>query len=197
MLFYGISFSQNKQEKQLSAEHITSISINGNQIFNMSISTSNTDHILVLSTLDGEYQDQFQVVMTEENNTLNLSLEQRSFIEIPDDKRNAHKVIAATLHLKIPEQLNLNILSDIGSVDLDGVFKVLDVQLLRGQCSFRGKVKKATINTLDGDIKVVTKSATVEAKSNQGKVTLDTFSNLSSVWKLKSINGNITVVNLD
>lgn len=197
-LFYnGIGFSQNKLQKQLSAAHITTISINGNQIFNISISTSKTDDITVLSTLDGEYQHQFQVVVKEVNNTLNLSLEEVSLTAIQDDKRNAHKIIAATLHLKIPEKLIVHILSDIGSVQLDGVFNELHVQLLQGQCRIKGEVKKATINTLDGDIMAMTNNATVEAVSHHGSLTLDTFSESNSIWNLKSINGNITVVKLD
>jgi DUF4097 and DUF4098 domain-containing protein YvlB len=137
------------------------------------------------------------VVVKEVNNTLNLSLEQVSLAAIQDDKRNAHKIIAATLYLKIPEQLIVHLLSDIGSVQLDGVFNELHVQLLQGQCRVKGEVKKATINTLDGDIMAMTNNATVEAVSHHGSLTLDTFPESNSVWKLKSINGNITVVKLD
>ncbi|MFK7832892.1 MAG: hypothetical protein AB8B52_06430 [Winogradskyella sp.] len=188
---------QNKFQKQLSAQHIEFISINGNQIFNISVTTSKTDDISVTSTLDGEYQNDFQMVIKEDKSTLNLSLEQLSFEAIPDDKRNAHKVIAATLHLEIPEQLKLQILSDVGSVNLIGTFKSLFVELKQGQCKVKGDVKTATINTLDGDITIWTKSANVEASSNHGKVILDEFSMSNSTWNLTSINGNITVVKTD
>ncbi|WP_178990905.1 hypothetical protein [Winogradskyella schleiferi] len=47
---------------------------------------------------------------------------------------------------------------------------------------------------MDSDINIETKSATIEANSNHGKVTIDTFYNKNSIWKLTSINGNITVV---
>jgi hypothetical protein len=194
---YGYNFSQNKFQKQLSAKHIKTISINGNQIFSISISTSNTDTIVVTSILDGEYQNQFQVVIKEDELTLKLSLEYMSLEDIPDDKRNAHKVIAATLHLDIPEELKLNILSDIGSVDLQGVYREIYVQLLQGSFSIKGQAEKATINTIDGDIDVMTQSATVEATSNHGKISLDAFSSSNSLWILKSINGDISVAKLD
>ena len=48
-------------------------------------------------------------------------------------------------------------------------------------------------NTFDGDISVITKSATVNAQSNHGKVDLDKFYDLDAAWELKSINGDITV----
>ncbi|EPR69995.1 hypothetical protein ADIWIN_3858 [Winogradskyella psychrotolerans RS-3] len=189
--------AQNILEKTIQADGIESISINGNQIFSIFVSTSKTDKIKVTSTLDGEYQNEFQVVSSENNHTLILSLEHLSFLEIPDDKRNAHKVIAATLHMEIPEQLALHILSDIGSVDLKGAFKSLYIELLQGRCTIEGESTTATINTFDGDISVVTKNASVEANSNHGKITIDDFSNVISIWKLKSINGNITVVKPD
>jgi hypothetical protein len=188
-----IGFSQNKLQRKFYAQHIETVSIDGNQIFNISVSTTKTDTIVVKSILDGEYQNQYQVVIKEEGQTLKLNLGYMSFTEIPDDKRNAHKVIAATLHLEIPEQLTLNILSDVGSVALNGNFRSLFIELIQGQCRVTGKAKTATINTLDGDINVVTKSATVEASSNNGKVSLDAFSNSNTLWILKSINGDITV----
>lgn len=193
-VFYSvIGFSQNKFQKQLSAKHIESISINGNQIFSISVSTEKTDDITITSILDGEYQNDFQIVIKEKDNTLNLNLEHTSLSEIPDDKRNAHKVIAATLQLEIPENLSLTIFSDIGSVDLKGDFQSLFVELQQGHCKVEGEVKMATVNTFDGQINVLTKNANVKATSNHGKVKIDEFSYSNSTWKLKSINGNITV----
>lgn len=187
--------SQNIIEKTIQSDGIVSISINGNDIFKISISTSKTDKIKITSSLDGEYQNDFQIIVNEENSTLNLSLEHVSLEEIPDDKRNAHKVIAATLQIEIPESLNVNVLSDIGSVNLLGTFNVLNVELLRGQFNIKGKVKTATVNTLDGNIHVITNSATIEANSNHGEIDLDEFSNTISIWTLTSIHGNIRVIN--
>jgi DUF4097 and DUF4098 domain-containing protein YvlB len=115
------------------------------------------------------------------------------FSVIADDKRNAHKVIAATLSLEIPEKLSLQIASDIGSVDLCSNFDSLSIELLQGYCEVMGITYNATINTIDGDIKVVTQSARIDANSNNGNVILDEFSISSSLWKLRTINGDITV----
>lgn len=205
MLYSLIGISQNKLQQQIDAKHIESISINGNQIFSISIVTSNTNDIKVLSVLDGEYQNDFQLVIKEENKRLILGLEPMSLAEIPDDKRNAHKVIAATLRMEIPEHLALYILSDIGSVELKGNFKSVFIELEQGQCYVEGYVETARINTLEGDIGIKTKNARVVASSNHGKVIINkrlhprsnSVSTTSSQWELTSINGNITVVNRD
>jgi hypothetical protein len=50
-----IGFSQNKLQRKFYAQHIETVSIDGNQIFNISVSTTKTDTIVVKSILDGEY----------------------------------------------------------------------------------------------------------------------------------------------
>ncbi|WP_299120648.1 hypothetical protein [uncultured Winogradskyella sp.] len=191
----GILFSQaqNKLQKIVSADQIETISINGNQIFNISVSTVKTDEIKVTSILDGEYQNDFQILLKKNNNTIQLSLEHMSFTDIPDDKRNAHKVIAAMLYLEIPEKLSLHIISDIGFVNINGSFKSIVVELSQGECRVKGEAEIATINTLEGDIDIVTKNARIEANSNNGTVSIDKFTGSKSLWNLKTINGDITV----
>lgn len=187
--------AQNILSKQLNAGTIKEIVVNGNQIFNIRIETDKTDKIYITSKLDGEYQNHYQIKVLEDNNKLRLSLDLLPFNKIPDDKRNAHKVIAATLVIKVPEYITLNIFSDIGSVEASGNFNTLYVELLQGQCKVNGITKKAILNTIDGDIDVITKNAKVKASSNKGKVVVDKFTLEQAVWQLKSIHGNITVVN--
>ena len=189
--------AQNSLVKEITAKNIDTISIDANQIFNISVATSKTSNITIISTLDGEYQNEFQVVVSEKKRTLKLSLEPLPFHNIPDDKRNAHKVIAATLQLEIPEYYVLDLVSDIGSVDVYGQFKSLYIQLYQGQCYVEANVETATINTFDGDINVVTKRASVKAQSNHGEIALDEYSNTNAIWNLKSIKGNITVAKPD
>ncbi len=186
--------AQNVLEKTLKADGIETIVINGNQIFRIAVATEKTEVITMTSTLDGEYQNEFQITAEQNDKKLTLSLEHLSLNTIADDKRNAHKVIAATLYLLIPEQLNLSIKSDVGSVDLKGDFKVISVELLSGHFEIKGKAQTAMVHTIDGDITVETTNASVAANSNHGQVKLDEFEESNSLWKLKSINGNISVV---
>lgn len=189
--------AQNVIEKTIESKGIETILLNGNQIFEIAISTTTNDYITVTSTLDGEYQNQFQIIARQVDNQLELRLVQFEFTTIIDDKRNAHKVIAATLDIKIPNGLNIDILSDIGSVDLEGNFKSITIELLQGHCTVKGESKDTTINTIDGDINVVTKSAAINAKSNHGNVVLDNFPESNSIWQLRSINGDIAVAKQD
>jgi hypothetical protein len=189
-----IGQAQNILKKALNADAIKSILIDGNQIFSISVETSKIEDIVITSTLDGEYQNEFQIITKYDGSLLMLKLEHLAFSKIADDKRNAHKVIAATLHLEIPENLSLNITSDIGSVNAIGNFDMLSIELLQGYCKVKGSAKIVVINTIDGKIDVVTKYGKFIASSKNGKVTKDDFEPSELSWNLKSINGDITVV---
>lgn len=185
---------QNSRNTQINAHGLQNIVINGNQIFNITVRTSKVEYINITSVVDGEYQNFYQVVMEQNLETLSLRLERLPLTSIADNKRNAHKVVAADLNLEIPENLNLTITSDIGLVDVKGKLNLLYIELIQGNCKIYGTANNAKINTIDGDIFVVTKDAKVSATSNHGAVIIDEFIKSIFEWNLKSINGDITVV---
>ena len=193
--FGNFSFinAQNTIKKVIDANDITTVTVNGNQIFNILVTTTLTDKISVTSTLDGEYQNNYQIHSKLNEEELVLNLEYISFEAIPDDKRNAHKVIAATLKLEIPNHINLKIDSDVGSVDVIGSFNSLSVELLQGYCKVNATSKNTIINTIDGNIEVITKNAIVKAISKNGEVITENIEPSEYLWHLNSINGNITV----
>ncbi|WP_157957216.1 DUF4097 family beta strand repeat-containing protein [Winogradskyella tangerina] len=191
-LHFGIA--QNTLRKELDAATIETISIKGNQIFNILVTTSSSKTISITSTLDGEYQNNYQIATKQEQNELILSLEFMSFEAIPDDKRNAHKVIAAELKLDIPKDLDLKIKSDVGSVEVAGQYNSLSIELLQGFCNVDAHAKNAAINTIDGNIDVKTKNASVTATSKNGKVAIEDLNTTDWRWNLRSINGDITVI---
>ena len=190
----SFSEAQNTLNKELKASTIKTITINGNQIFDISIVSAQTNAILISSTLDGEYQNNYQIATKIDQNELLLGLEYMAFEDIPDDKRNAHKVIAAELTLTIPHNLNINIISDIGSVEIKGEYNIILIELLQGHFRADALSKNATINTIDGRIDVMTKNTKINASSKNGKVSADSFNSSKYQWNLKSVNGNITVL---
>ena len=192
---FGFCKAQNTLKKELKAEGIKTISIQGNQIFNISVRTINEEIIQITSTLDGEYQNNYQIGTKIEGGKLVLNLVPISFEEIPDDKRNVHKVIAANLEIEIPENFDIDIKSDVGSAEITGKFNNLFVELLQGSCTANATGNVVTINTVEGDIMVITKYAKVVANSNHGKVNIDKFDSKESKWFLRSVKGDITVAN--
>lgn len=187
--------SQNKSTELIDAQDIKKITVNGNQIFNIEISTHNLAEIKIDSFFDGEYQDGYQIIATHVEETLTLQLEANPIVTINDDKRNAHKVLAAQLYMQVPSGINIEVLSDIGSVSAIGDFNSVNVQLLQGFCEITGSANEGIINTIDGHINLATRHAEVKAKSTYGKVSKEVFTTKKAMWQLTSIHGDITVTN--
>ncbi|WP_299113797.1 hypothetical protein [uncultured Winogradskyella sp.] len=187
------SLSQNKSESIFTAKGISEVIVDGNQIFNISVKTKVAEDISVKSLSDGEYGNDYQVISEVKNNQLFISLERVSLEKTPDDKRNAHKVIAATLQIKMPEKLNLSIKSDVGSVEAKGVFNELNINLFQGGCTINAIAKLATIKTIDGNIYVKTSNAIIETDSHHGLVDFPSNMLGFNVWRLTTNGGNIKV----
>ncbi|RCT53787.1 hypothetical protein [Winogradskyella sp. KYW1333] len=186
--------AQNTSIKQIRADHIKEIFVDGNQLFLIDVKTSRSNIISINSIVDGEYENEYQIFTSINGDRLDIKLEQIAFREIADDKRNALKVIAAKLLLEIPQKKNLSIESDIGSVILNGSFNSISIQLQQGYCNLKGNTKEALINTIDGNINIQTGDAKiVSAVTNNGKVNIYPFKVKSSLYNLKSINGDISI----
>lgn len=191
--FYSVK-AQNSFQDILPQDQVETIKINGNQIFKIEVSTHDLREIHINSQIDGEYQQQFLIAHSIQREILSLQLEQNPALSIPDDKRNAHKVIAAKLQLLIPKGLNIDIKSDIASVFLAGSFKMVTIQLLEGLCHIEGNAIESLVNTVEGNITVKASDGKVMAKSRYGTILLDSLNTSDVLWSLESIRGNIKVL---
>ncbi|WP_411766394.1 hypothetical protein [Winogradskyella sp. A3E31] len=195
VLFFSFkTYAQNTINKAISAKDISEIVVDGNQIFNIEVEARPSKEIIINSLTDGEYQNEYKIHSEIKDGQLFIKLQKTPLYNIPDDKRNAHKVVAATLKVVMPEGLNIAIKSDIGSVNALGKFKTISIELLQGSVNVIGFAERAMINTFDGNICVTTENATIEAVSNNGKITVPKERFKNAYWILKSIDGDIKVV---
>ena len=189
----GVLFAQNKTENTYNAQSIDNIVIDGYQIFNIGVSTADTDIIKIESTTDGEYQNNFKIVSKTVKDGLYIALGRAGIDNIPDDKRNAHKVVAAELKVQIPANKSISVKSDVGSVSLNGSFEFISIDLGQGDFKATGIAKGARIKTVGGNIFIETKNAKVDTDSHRGKVDVPKGLLGYGIWKLKTNSGNITI----
>lgn len=197
VVFSVSGFSQNKGLNTFSSNGISEIIINGDQIFKIKVTTEKSDIITVTSTSDGEYGNDYKVVSEVKGKQLFISLKRIALEKMPDDKRNAHKVITADLELKLPDNMNLSITSDVGSVEAKGKFNRLNVNLFQGGCTIEGLARVGTIKTVDEPILIRTKNAIIQTDSHHGLVEFPSDMLGTNLWRLTTIGGNITVKKID
>lgn len=191
------AWSQNTSTNIFSANGISEIFINGEQIFEIIVSTEATDKIELKSISDGEYGNEFSVVSEVKGNKLLIFLKRTVLYDTPDDKRNAHKVISAALRISMPKDLDLSIKSDVGSVNATGRFNNLKIDLAQGNCNVEGISKFSEIKTTNGNIDIKTKDAIIETDSKSGLVNFPSDMFGFSVWKLTTTSGNINVTKIE
>jgi hypothetical protein len=187
--------AQNRSFQRFDSEGINTVRIDGDQIFKIHIETHKLSCIDMASVIDGAYIDQYQIVGRPVRDALNIQMLSNPLDAVPDDKRNAHKVVAAELNIKLPEGFNLQLSSDIASVKVKGSYRTVAIELFQGFCEIFGLAKEVMVNTVDGNIYVETLNADVNAESVNGLVSEDIFTTKQSYWNLRSLHGTIEVIN--
>ena len=194
ILFNYLGIAQNKKTQTLALNDLTTVIVNGDQIFNIRINTWEMNNIEITSNIEGEYQENFQILSNVKDQELNIELLQNPYLNIADNKLSAHKVIVATLEVNLPKHLNLGIKSDVGSVVINGIYNNLSVDLDQGSCLIKGLAQKAVIHAIKGGIEVHTQNPKITPTSNQGEKHIDKNLRGTDVWQLSSIYGNISVL---
>jgi DUF4097 and DUF4098 domain-containing protein YvlB len=102
------------------------------------------------------------------------------------------------LYIELPEGMDIHIFSTLSSVDAQGRFGQVHINLGRGGCrlvDFRFR-ESATINTLTGTINVEVDMADVQAQSRNGNVVISPGFTNGFPLVLKSVHGDVIVTKL-
>ncbi|MGB1309221.1 MAG: hypothetical protein ACPG6B_09940, partial [Oceanihabitans sp.] len=90
--------------------------------------------------------------------------------------------------------LNLQVVSDIGSLELSGVYKQVNIALDSGNCELLPFKGSATVKTKTGNIIIKTNYAVVTSNTKYGKTQKQQITTGKNTIKLNSINGNIIIL---
>ena len=185
--------AQTITQKTYASEGISTININGNAIFKISIESSESNVITIDSKIEGENNEQVVLVSEIKNETLYISAKYQPLFIDSNDKLSAHKVISIELVLNIPVNKSIYVSSDIASVFVKGKYNNATIELINGNCILKDFVGEATVNTIQGDIEVFSNFAEVKAFTKNGALSIEKVSNGNRLLTLYSINGNISV----
>lgn len=194
-LFSSIAFAQKDTTKQLDAHGIKSLYIETDEVFKIHIeTTNNSDQVSIFTHSEGEYFNDIALNTEVKENAIYLTTQFREILQSGYDKLSAHKVFSLEVTLEIPENLQIFIKSNIASVEANGIYDFLQIQLNSGYCKLSDFEGNAIINTFKGAINIQTTDATVTAVSRNGEVMLPAGFSGKHKIKATSINGNISVV---
>lgn len=185
--------AQKSTEKIWNADVINTIVIDGENVFNITVSNSPSNTILLKVKIEGEHANQLVMVDSIVNKQLYISSSFQPLFVKDNDKLSAHKVMSVEYQLLVPKNIKLEIKSNIGSVDLVGTYPSVFIELNQGNCNLKQFLGNASINTVNGDINIETDHAKVEAFTKTGQITLTQFKFLKYNLNCHTINGNIKI----
>jgi len=173
-----------------------------NSVSEISIHTTTNQENNLLSSLpsitisahsEGEYANHFIINEKETATALNIDGDIAFTYPNYQDKLSAHKVHAISVKIRVPEGLQVIVQSDIGNVKVSGGFESFRADLASGNCFLKDMEGNITASSVSGNIYLQANSGKLVTETNSGRVRVVNLSEGTSIFNLKTNNGNITV----
>jgi len=194
LMCYSLFYGQKNAQEIMEAKGIKGIMITSDQVFKIDVFTAKTDEITIKSEISGETFETMTINSTVANGILEISAARSPFFKDVDDKLAAHKVMSIVLNITMPENLEFWVESSLAAVNMQGIYSLIELNLGRGDCRLEDFRGSGTINTLSGTINVKTENCDIDASSRHGKKNIESMASGDHHLGLKSITGDITVI---
>jgi hypothetical protein len=192
---YTFSFSQKKTLEIINIEpSLKSLLLDFNHVFNLKLSSTNTNNLEIKSISEGEYANHFILSKKFIQNTLIISGDIGFTFPNDQDKLSAHKVHAVSIEIVIPKHLQTTVFSNIGNIKIEGDFKSLSTNSKSGNYFISNASGDFVIKTINGNINLSANRARVKATSKSGIIKQEILIEGKSSFLLKTVNGDINIV---
>lgn len=188
---------QKKLFKEYDVGNTHTVYIKSDDIFQIKVTTHKTDKIAIYTQIDGETFESTLLHTEIEDGILKITTGRTPDYVPFNDKLSAHKILSIVLEVSLPEGLMLEVYSALASVNAQGDYAQIQVNLGRGGCylsNFRFR-ESVRINTISGNIELKTKKAVIHAQSRNGTIVIPKGMTGAKTIHLQSIDGDITVIN--
>lgn len=189
--------AQSTSKFQIENKNIKSIFFEAEEVSNIKIKTQKGDYIKFTSSSEGDYKDDLYFDYEVKNSELFIKSRYPERLSFGDNKMTSMLVFAVSVELIIPEHLSLEIVSKIASIEGEGIFNNLIVNTKSGSCELNPFFGNAIINTYEGNINIETKRAEVIAITQNGELKIESALIKTNKLDLRSVNGNIKVMQME
>lgn len=190
-------YAQLIQNEKIEINDIKKIHLNLDEVYYLEIITGDFPEMSYVSKSEGEYSDLLQLEINSYGEDVYINSIFDAIVSSGYDKLSSHKVIVFQLKLFVPNTLQVYVKSNIANVMLSGKLPFFKADLKNGNCSLINFLGNAKINTYKGKIEIRTKNAKVEAETRNGELSIQQSSHPNFLMQLKSLDGNISVHQLD
>ena len=189
-----LAHSQKVVKKTLTNPKSKAFEIDAAHCYQVNLSTTDHTEIMVLATIDGEYQKDLLATIKEEgSNVIIRAGFSPNFID-PNDKLSAHKAIAIALDISLPKNVDVAVFGTQANIAVKGLYKNLTIQLSDGDCWLDQVGETVMVKTQKGNIYLRAKSGQIKAKSKYGKVYGKAAPFGGTTYELYSVQGDIHLI---
>ncbi|MFC4633672.1 hypothetical protein ACFO3O_07125 [Dokdonia ponticola] len=196
LVFSGSLSAQKKLFKEYDARDTRTVFVESDDIFQIKFTTAQTDKITIYTQIEGETFESTLLHTEIVEGVLKITTGRTPDFVPFNDKLSAHKVLSIVIEIILPEGLSIDVYSTLASVNAQGSYDQVRINLGRGGCylsSFRFR-ESVYINTISGNITVETKNSEIIAQSRNGNVVISEGMTGRDTIHLQSIDGDITVI---
>jgi len=189
-----LAHSQYKTSFQIENSKLKVVVFEAKQVSLINLDTNRQSKIKFNSTSEGTYKRDLYFDYDINQDSLIIKSIYPKSLEFGDNKMTSMQEFSVSVRLSLPENLSFILDSEIASIDGSGIFKNVQINTKSGYCKLINFVGDANINTYDGKIYVKTRQAKVEAKSQAGDVNIDPALVENHQLNLRTVNGDIEVI---
>jgi len=181
--------------KEWEASGISTLKINTDDVYIINIHTVKTDKIKVETSVEGETYENVVLEVFREKEVLVLKTGFSPFFKPENDKLAANKALSIEMNITLPEEMSIDITSQLASVIASGNYKNFYSGLGNGTCLLKNFKGNAIVNTKQGFITVYAQNnVRGSAFSKHGEVINQLPSSGKYSIKAESISGKITLL---
>jgi DUF4097 and DUF4098 domain-containing protein YvlB len=189
-------FSQYRTSFNIQDNSIKVVLFEAQQVSLITIATSKESIFNFSSASEGSYKNDLYFDYEVSSDTLIIKSIYPKKLEFGDNKMTSMQEFSVSVKLTMPNNLKLIIDSEIASIEGSGNFRNLYINTKSGNCKLTNFVGNANINSFDGRIYIETKQAKVQAKSQKGDIDISSALVENYLLNLRTVNGNIEVIQL-
>lgn len=181
-------------EKEIDASGISTIVVSGNSMFKIDLNTKPINQVHLTLKVEGENNEQIVLKTSRKQDTIFIGSGYQPLFNVPDDKLSAHKKISIELDMIIPENFDVTVKSDIGSVLIKGIYKSIFSELVNGDFKALNFSSNLLVNTIHGNIYIETNKSELSITTKNGSMYQEQLDFGKQQISLNSINGDIRVI---
>lgn len=197
LLMNGIGFSQFKTALDIQNKNIKVVYFKANQVSQIHLDTHKNAHIQLNSQSEGTYKSELYFNYQVHQDSLIIKSIYPKGLEFGDNKMTSTQVFSVSVSLELPDHIKLIIDSRLASVYGYGKFKYFQLNTQSGHCALEGYFENASINTYNGSVTLATQDAKVYAYSQNGNVEIYDFLIQTNEIRIKTVNGDIKVSQIE